>query len=1476
MKRLLLIALFLIPGLAAAQVNTKIQKGYVRMQSFVNKAGKRVVGARIQQLGNEDHVYSLSTPEEGYFELSLKNTDASDVYHISSVKGPKGTQYRVLYPKPNDILEFTSNAPLTIVMQSNKEIHEYATYVKKMAIEEANKNFEAEKTRLQLECEKGLINSIEKDSIIESLRSKLNNYENIVYDYIREGLQNWDFELLDERHKKISIAMENGNYSLADSLLSWRTDDERWEEYSNAVKNNEEAQKIAAHTNEIVIKTRNGILFEKKKIIELALQELDFDKAVYHMKNSLCYDSTNIDFLCGIGEMYEIHYNNYREALSYYQEAMKYAFDELSKAICLNHQGDVYSNLSEYTRAEECYNNACILLEPMKEEALGNLLDTYLGLGNINQAKGEFSKAAIYYKICTNNKKAKSINSKAYWNARIGLANIKYIKNDFDGAKADITLILKETTAAENVDIATISLAYTNYIECLMTTGKYYEAIDMCNTAKQYIKKHSTTKNRYIADLLTLESNTYIKIGKIKEGEECMNEAIDIYQKILGKEHPNYANICIQFAHFYTLMGDFEKAERMNSEAIELMNIKFGKNHLATVNAHISKYSMHEQRAEFDKAQAELDTIKSIYKEFGIMTEYNKIKLNVKEAQLRISQGDTKKAISVLQEAVNIITQTLGKDAVQLIDIYNQMANVYLQQSENKNAKTYLDKAMALTNKIFGENSTNAAIQQMRYAEYYMSKGEYHKAYQYYINTENTVKEIFGEDNNQLCIIYRNLGDYFLNINKIDLAKQYLDKFYNITQKTYGEDHHFIAYPLLSYANYYINISEFKKGLETAKQAYEILSSLYGNTHKETLYAQLRMCMIHINLGNFDEAELILYDLSKQIIKEFGKKHWTYSSILDIQSKLYRNKGEFKKAISCIEEAKGIIEEEFGEYHFNTLSNYQSLSALNCENLNFKKAIEYNNIAIEIATKFYGDDNVGVMPFLLNKAEICIHLSKIEEAHQIFDKIKNVYTDTYGDSCIQLTPVLLLEARLLITEGYGEKAIKNLKNLEKTCLSIFDKDSPYMTWIYDALASAYVNTAQFQYAREYYQKQLDIVQKSLGRNNPNCISPLIGLADICMNEASTKQEIIEVEQLYSQAYNISTSVYGSDNAVTANIELKLGLLNLHKGNLQSAYNKFSKASTSINKYFGTEHIKSVDIDYHFGLYYIGKSKASQEADVARYYAEQALERLNRAKERNIAIYGNNNIGTAKIMIPIVETYYLLQQPDSAIMVSKASAEMQLKIYGKNSPLVANAYAMLAQTYARENLQNYIFDTEKLEKSKEYYLKAISIRNNAPGNTKEVTELSTVQWRLELSNIYAKLSDYNNALKTIDGIIEELDELSLDNKWLYFNCYTTKSGMLVEKNSIGLSINKKELEDAIRLLTKAEDLLPSLNFVNKRQKDQYTFQLQFVFGRINKMLDKKKEALQYFEKSKQIISRYPEPQTASLIQIIEQEINDLKE
>lgn len=1459
MKRyfVFLISVF-IPCVIIAQIQTYVQTGIVRSQSFPGKVGTRIIGAEITRVGNNvNKVTSLETPEEGYFELPLDNMNKSKVFYISFVKGPKGSDYKLMYPLPNERLEFTPNAHLTIIMQSEKEKRDFVN----AAIATMRKDLDR-----QLQDSIKVIDKLRKTNKIldEQYNQLYNRYYDLCSDnkkllelYIKDLAQH-DFESRASSQQEIDIAIASGNYQLAKKLLAGMG---TREEIINDIKNDSiELINLRSADSLIVdriIRKKKDAIINFDQNIATYLGVFENDSVWKYKIAKLSIDPLNVNFLCECGEFIEIYYNNYNEAKDYYLKALEQVkTQKLSiqiDAICHNHLGDVYNALSEYALAKEQYNQASKLLDSRKYETSKDVFDSYLGLGNVYYIQAKFDEALIYYRKCIV-PSVKLINRKSFWQARIGIAKIKFIKGDYQGAKADFSTILKEIESIKDVDIVSLSMAYSSMIECISTIGQYQTAIDICDVAIKLIKKRSSPRNTYIADIMVHKGNAFINMGMIKEGELCMNEAIEIYKNILGEEHPNYASACVQFADYYNLIGELKKSEDMCSKALELFNRKFGMNHFATISAHFSKCQLYNKCAEFAKAKAELDTISTIYKSSGLFNDYQRIKINTIEASMKIAQGESSKGINVLLDAVDCVTNTLSKESVQLIDLYNQIAAAYLEQLENEKAKVFLDNAQSLTNKIFGSRSPTAIMQQMGMGQYYVNRGEYHKAYELYSMIEKSAIETFGEDNHQLCVLYGMLGDYHKGQYQFDKAYYYYNKQYNIVKTTYGENHFYIAAPITRLGAYYMQTGDFINGIKKAQIAYEILSSHFGVGHKETLTSQLGICTAHIQFGDFDTAGSILADLSKSVEKTLGKDHWLYSDVLRIKAILHQSRGEFGKAIEETEKAIRIVETIFGRYHSNTIQLYEQLSELYSELCNFPKAIENNDIAISIAINYYGKDNVGVMPYLINKGNLCASLNRISEAHNIYKKVKEVYIEHFGDSCKILSTVLIPEALLLVQEGYGEQAIEILKNIEPQMVSVYGENNVQLCKLYNTIATSYQSVMQFIDAKGYFKKSIDNIKGSLGDNNASCIWPLVGLGQVLLQEDAIGTQIVEAKRLLSRACFISTAVYGSNNTNTACIDALLGQISLRQGNLQDAYMKFQKYSRSIRQTLGkdvTIHSRVSDAHMNMGNYYMAKANDAsfkQDSIGSHHYASQAKEEFEKAKNIIEVIYGNDYAGIANSLNAIAQTYILLHQPDSAVSTYIKASELTIKQFGSHSPLAAQAHAILGATYKYWSDQTLFGDQEKLQKAKECYIRAIAIRENCKGFSRVVQRTSTMDWRINLSAIYMKLIDYENAFNTIDNIISELEGLKLDNKNALYLCYCTKANMFVESN--------RDPKNALEYLSKAEELFSQLTFQNNLIKEIQQLQLMFSYGSVYEKSGDTNEAIKSYEHAYDILRMLP--------------------
>lgn len=1452
MKQLFLLLLFAMLGSPLmAQPSGRIQKGKIRSQSFSNKPGVPVKDLLVRR--GDGKVNPAKSDSLGCFYLSmehLERTNGELLYSIGSVGGgDKSKSYQLLYPLPEDVQMYSPQTELTVIVQSEAEKNGY--------IESEIARMRRDFTRIMQDSIKVIDDLREKQIISKEEYDKLyNKYEELAaknkelcVTQVKKSAE-YDFESLAEEIKEIDLALVDGNYNLALKLLSKQGGIEKMviehEKYVNEARSDKEK----AEKSDIIRResAKNKIqLFDRSISTHLAV--FQNDSAWEYKKAKLRIEPANVEFLCECGEFAEIYYNDYDKAKEYYQDAFEEAVQQgLSSdtvALCHNYLGGVYNALSEFKIAEEHYMKACELFKLNDDsEYLKNLYDSYLGLGNVNHEQANFDVALEYYKKCAK-PNVEAINRKAYLQGKIRVAMIVYERGDYHKAKKQFTELLEEIKGDEDIDIATINMAYLSMIEYQTTIGYYQEAIDLCQDAIEVIGKRSAPKSAYKAALLFSLANAYIPAGRIKEGANCMNEAIDIYRNILGVEHPAYAMACNQFSSYYMLIGDFKKAGIMSEEALNIKKSKFGKYHLATVDAHNLRFEYYRECAEYDKARAELDTIKLIYKQFGLLNDYNKIQICIREASIEAGYGSPKDAIRLYEEAIGCIKKTLGPNVDQLTQTYSTIADVYFSIGDVENGKYYTELGCSLVDKLYGEDNPRSVIQQTRRGVYLSEVGKHKEALEILLNVESVIKDLMGEDSYTLCGVYEMISSNYILLDQHEKARPYIERLISIVRNSYGENHVNMALAMKNQANYYMSVGDFNEGHRILERAYDIVSSYFGIEHTQNQAILLELCNAKIRIGRHDEAEIILGNLSDAVEKKFGKNSLAYLALLSEYVLLYESKSEFNKSIGYAEKIIKIAENKYEALSVKTLPMYYNLSQLHNMNGDYEKAIEYNEIALSAASRFYGKEHTYVIRNMLQRAKIYCDLNKFEEAKDICSRVNDIVSGQNYENTMLTTDLMSLESTILLGQGFNDEAIERLHAVEEIVKSRYGENSISMSDVYNTIAGAYFQSGLHDISRDYYQKSLDIANNVLGENNLRCIMPLMGLGDVAINGGMTYMNYNEAYLYYNRAKSIATSVYGPKSIGVAFVDVKLGNLSLNKGDLRDAYNKFMNYNKAVEELLcdtAQVHSRIADARINMGNYYLVKASLSLSRNDSVSFAqslEEAMALYADAKTITEKVYGKENLYVATVLDRMTGLYNLQQCPDSVFAFSKRAAEMVIKCQGENSPHTAHAYARLANGYRILAITHM---PDSLEQAKENYLKAISVSRKLPAGVPKIFKENVLQWKASLADIYVRMEEYEDALELIEEVIDGYLLIDGDERLAYYiaGCYNVKSVALIK--------GYDNADGALEALDKAYAFFLKVKYNNNNQKNFDYMSLLEGYGFIYERLGQTDNALEAYREA----------------------------
>ena len=167
-------------------------------------------------------------------------------------------------------------------------------------------------------------------------------------------------------------------------------------------------------------------------------------------------------------------------------------------------------------------------------------------------------------------------------------------------------------------------------------------------------------EKKKIANLYAMGGFGNLHLGNYPQALEWNKKALDIYEKVLGKEHPDTAATYNNIAGVYDSQGDYPKALEWYQKALAIDEKVSGKEHPDTA------------------------------------TTYNNI------AAVYGSQSDYPLALKWYKKALDICEKVLGKEHHDTATTYNNIGEVYRSQGDYPQALEWYRKAYDIFEKVLG------------------------------------------------------------------------------------------------------------------------------------------------------------------------------------------------------------------------------------------------------------------------------------------------------------------------------------------------------------------------------------------------------------------------------------------------------------------------------------------------------------------------------------------------------------------------------------------------------------------------------------------------------------------------------------------------------------------------------------------------------------------------------------------------------
>ena len=401
-------------------------------------------------------------------------------------------------------------------------------------------------------------------------------------------------------------------------------------------------------------------------------------------------------------------------------------------------------------------------------------------------------------------------------------------------------------------------------------------------------------------------ASKYYQEGNYPKALEFYTKALNIEEKVLGKDHPYTATAYGNIGAIYDKMSNYSKALEFYMKALNISEEKLGKDHPNT-------------------------TI--IYNSIG--SAYRNI-------------GNYPRALYFYTKALKTREKILGKDHPDTASSYNNIGSVYDNMGDYPKALEFYTKALDIQEKVLGKDHPKTAISYNNIGSVYSDMGDYPKALEFLTKTLNIDEKVFGKDHPDTATSYNNIGLVYDNMGDYSKALEFLTKALNIREKALDKDHPDTAVSYNNIGSVYSDMGDYSKALEFYTKALDIEEKVLGKDHPKTASSYNNIGLVYNSMSDYSKALEFFTKALNIAEKVFGKDHPNTANSYNSIGGIYHSIGDYPKALEFCIKAKNIREKVLGKYHPDTASIYNNIGYVYNEIGDYNKAYDYSKKAYYI------------------------------------------------------------------------------------------------------------------------------------------------------------------------------------------------------------------------------------------------------------------------------------------------------------------------------------------------------------------------------------------------------------------------------------------------------------------------------------------------------------------------------------------------
>lgn len=416
-----------------------------------------------------------------------------------------------------------------------------------------------------------------------------------------------------------------------------------------------------------------------------------------------------------------------------------------------------------------------------------------------------------------------------------------------------------------------------------------------------------------------------------------------------------------------------------------------------------------------------------------------------------------------------------------LIDTGNFL---YEYAADHQAALGYFHKALASAEALHGPRSEEVAKVMNNLGVVCNDLGEFSNALDYLQRALEIRLAVHGEENSLTATTYQNLGNTYLDSGDPNKALEYFQKALDINQKVLDSDDPALAVSYNDLGNAFYSLGDYGKALVYLEKALEIQTKIYSGGHLHTAATLNNIGMLLSDKGDYQTALDNYFKALAIQEKIVGPGHPDIAISYNNIGSVYYYTSDFSKALEYFRKALDIRVAAFGEKHPSVGESYSNTGVTLTQLGNYDAARENLEKSLEIYKDVFGNDNEAISVTYINLADLSSNLGDFQKALEYQQKALEINLRLFGPD----HPQVALSYNNIGTAygdlGEPQKALEYLQKALDIRIKLLGNNHPYVASGYNNIGTIYNDLGNYDKALEYYHKAID--SYSHNEENPEC------------------------------------------------------------------------------------------------------------------------------------------------------------------------------------------------------------------------------------------------------------------------------------------------------------------------------------------------------------------------------------------------------